>query len=375
MKKIILFGIFLAIIGVSVIIFWYFKSKMTVEQSVSESTVSVPIASEVITSDSKTTGAKIVFAADFSTGTGCAAHKSGGCDIYSADIGWNGDVSNVRQLSSDRGVEAFPVFSADGSTVYANNNSKGKSIIEWISYDGSSKGILIEDATSPAPLLDRNSLVYVALPDYQITTADFLTSTSLTNISTAGIVGEFHEPHTSVTNKVVFTQLFNEGRGSNTAQVKMFDPATNQITSLTPSDGTAHCFWNGTGTSAVCSNAELFNGLFTVDASGSPTAVSKLLIRHPTSSQIAKVDDDFAQCRGASYAYGTFCDATHMIVTVGCGVETDGVVDTTMSKLGLLDMSSTKPELIPIGKYLADAFGGPGVSSYTVDCLVKDIEN
>lgn len=57
-----------------------------------------------------------------------------------------------------------------------------------------------------------------------------------------------------------------------------------------------------------------------------------------------------------------------MIITVGCGVEVNGVVDTTMSKLGLVDFSTSPATLVPLGKSLAQAYGGVGSSSYTVAC-------
>ncbi len=314
--------------------------------------------------------ARIVFAADFATGDGCATHNSGGCDLYAAEIDWEGNARDVRRVTSAKEAETFPVFSADGSTAYANVVYGGnKWNIEWASLEGAAMGTLIANAAGPAPLPNGDSLVYVTLPGYAISQANFASSSSVGSAHVVNAEEGFHEPHASVNGQVVFYRLFHQGKGSNTAQVVVFDPITGKTTSLSESDGTAHCFWNGTGTGTVCNNTGLYKGLFTIAASGPSLGESALLLRHPTVEQVAAVDPDFAECRGASYAYGTFCDESHMIVTVGCGVETDGVVDTTMSKLGLIDVSADEPTLIPLGKNLADAFGGPGSSSYTVDCM------
>lgn len=319
---------------------------------------------------SPSNGARIVFSADFATGNGCAAHNAGGCDVYAADIDWEGAVSDVRRLTSIDDAETFPTFSADGSTAYANVVRGGKKwSIEWISLADATSGTLMANAASPTPLPDGDSLVYISLPGYTISMADFLAPTTIGNMREVSAEEGFHEPHAGVTGQVVLFRLFDQGRGSNTAQVELFDPATGEVTDVTSSDGTAHCFWHGTGASVVCNNTELFRGLFTVAVAGDSAGASELLLRHPTVEQVAAVDEDFAECRGASYAYGTFCDGSRMIVTVGCGVETDGVVETTMSKLGLLDLSASTPTLVPLGKNLADAFGGPGSSSYTVDCM------
>ncbi len=94
-------------------------------------------------------------------------------------------------------------------------------------------------------------------------------------------------------------------------------------------------------------------------------------MKHPTVAQVAALDADFSVCKGVHYAYGTFCDATHLLVTIGCALEIDGVVDTTMSKLGLIDVSVPGSPLRVIGKGLAGAYAGTGSSSYTVDCFVR----
>lgn len=298
---------------------------------------------------------RIVFAADFATGEGCATHETDGCDLYYAEIDSFATVKQIIRLTTTSEPEVFPVFSTDGLMVYANQTlGKEKNKITWAALDGNDQGTFQESAVGPAPLPDGR-LLYLSIPGFKIT-IDGQTVSENTN---------YHEPHVSANGQVIFYRLFNAGKGSNTAQVVMYDPITKVFTELTAQDGTAHCFWNGTGTAAVCNNTSLYRGLFNVPIDGS---LSSLLIEHPTVEEVAALDGDFSSCRSVHYAYGAFCDETHMVVTVGCALETDGVVDTTFSKLGLVDFSTPLPTLHMVGNNLADAFEGMGSSSYTVDC-------
>ncbi len=312
---------------------------------------------------------KIVFAADFATGEGCATHKSGGCDLYTAEIDMEGNVTDVQRLTNEADSEVFPVFSIDGETVYANRVADdGHTDIEWVSVEDGSSGILMKDAVGPAPLPDGNSLVYLSNPGFKITLADFLSPSSLDVPQIFEELAGYHEPHSSAEGKVVFYRLFGQGRGSNTAMAAVFDAQTLEAQDLTSKDGTAHCFWNGTGTAIVCNNTDLYHGPFSIPLDSEPGDSYSLLLKHPSVSEISALDEDFGACKHISYTYGNFCDESHLLIGLNCDLEENGVTDTFMSKLALVDFSASPASVVVVGDKLAEAYGGEGVSSFSVDC-------
>lgn len=316
--------------------------------------------------------AKIVFAADFANGEGCTTHKGFGCDVYTADIGFDGSVENVLQRTSEDRIEAFPVFSTDGKTVYANRyGGKNGGDIEYVSLADGSIGILQTGALGPAVLPDGKTLVYVRASDSNVASASFVTATSLGDAKILTTDGDYHEPHASSTGAVLFEKLSGAGRGSNTAQARALISSAGKMIDLTEADGTGHCFWNASGTKAMCNNSEKYRGIFAVPFDGEAAGSGSLFLSHPTVKQISGIDSDYESCLGVSYAYGTFCDDEHMIVSIGCATDTPTGRDTLMSKLGLIDLSTSPPTVYPLGKNLADAFGGPGISSNTVSCRME----
>ena len=341
--------------------------------SISASSPTTNAADDVSTSVTEVSyPAQIVFGGDFATGDGCAAHKSGGCDLFSANINFSGEVANVTRLTTTPAPETFPAFSADGLTAYATHYRGASSgDVIWAAVDGSGTGTLIKDAIGAAPLPEGKSIVYTSIGESKISMADFISPTEVSNQRAVSVDGDYHEPHANANGLVVMDRLFGAGRGSNTAQAVYFDPATGAVKDLTASNGSAHCFWDGEGVAAYCNNAELFRGMFRIPLDGSGQGKPLTGVKAPNRQQMADLDPDFAACKGVSYAYATFCDATHLITTVGCELETNGVVDTTMSKLALLDISIDPPTILPLGKNLADAFGGPGIASHTVACRMK----
>lgn len=316
--------------------------------------------------------AKIVFAADFANGEGCTTHKGFGCDLYTADIGFDGSVKNVLRRTLEDRIEAFPVFSTDGAMVYANRyGGANGGDIEYVSLADGLTGILQTGALGPAVLPDGKTLVYVTASDSNVASASFVTSTSLGDVVMLTTEGDYHEPHASSTGAVLFEKLFGAGRGSNTAQARALIPSTGTMIDLTAADGTGHCFWNASGTKALCNNAEKYHGIFAVPFNGETAGAASLFLSHPTVNQISALDADYEACLGTSYAYGTFCDDEHMIASIGCATDTSAGRDILMSKLGLIDLSTTPPTVYPLGKNLADAFGGPGISSNTVSCRME----
>ncbi|HCC83746.1 TPA: hypothetical protein DEP96_02770 [Candidatus Uhrbacteria bacterium] len=320
----------------------------------------------------KPKSAQIVFGADFSNNKGCDTHGNAGCDIFLANITLDGAVSTIKQLTSHDGSEVFPTFSADAKTVYTNAWSSPKQAnVEWIDVASGKAGVLQTGARGLAPLLDGKRVVYAPLAaNSPLMMAEFSSPTSLSNPTAITGNGDFNEPHASYLGDIIFYELFGAGKGSNSAQPKIYQVSTGKIIDINQA-GAAHCFWGYAGTTAYCNNVDFFPGIQSWSFVNGLVGQAVEAIRHPKPIAASKADADYAACKTTSFAYGAFCDATHLIVTMGCATETDNGLDTTMSKLALLDLTQKPPTIIPLGKNLADAFGGPGGSSYTASCRMK----
>ena len=320
----------------------------------------------------KPKSAQIVFGADFSNDKGCNTHGNAGCDIFLADITLDGAVSTIKQLTSHDGSEVFPTFSADAKTVYTNAWSSPKQAnVEWFDVASGKAGVLQTGARGLAPLLDGKRAVYAPLAaNSPLYMAEFSSPTSLSNPTAITGNGDFNEPHASYLGDIIFYELFGAGKGSNSAQPKIYQVSTGKIIDINQA-GAAHCFWGYAGTTAYCNNVESFPGIQSWSFINGIVGAAVGAIHHPKPAVVSKVDADYAACKTTSFAYGAFCDADHLIVTMGCATETATGLDTTMSKLALLDLTQKPPTIIPLGKNLADAFGGPGGSSYTASCRMR----
>ncbi len=317
--------------------------------------------------------AAIVFAADFGNNSGCETHNQGGCDIYTANIQLDGTVLDVERRTDNAFEEVFPVFSPDGSMIYANTSAE-KFGIEWIDLSRETSGILQSSARGPVPLPDGKRMIFSSLGKSKaLMIADLTSPTSLSNIEQISPEGaSYGEPHGAPNGDVIFSKLFGAGRGSNTAQAGVYRLATEEFIDLTEQDGTAHCFWGFGGTSAYCNNAEKFRGIFRIPFTDGVVGTATEGIVPPKLADVLAQDDEYTGCRSVFYAYGTFCDEDHAIVTMGCE-NTDAAGDLTLSvsKLALIDLSTSPVTMYPLGKNLADTFGGVGDSSYTVSCRME----
>ena len=316
--------------------------------------------------------AKIVFGADFAKGTGCSTHNSEGCDIYSAEIAMDGSVSAVKQLTTEDRVEAFPVFSADGTMMYTNRFKQAAiGDIEYVSLVDGKTGILQADALSPAPMPDGKTIGYINANGLNVMLGTFATPMSLVGAEALTTDGNYHETHASQSGNLIMSKLFGAGRGSNTAQAKAFNVTTRTMIDLTESDGTAHCFWNWDGSGAMCNNSEKYRGILVIPFDGVTAGAGKTFVTPIAVKKMIAINSDFAACLNVNYAYGTFCDENHMIVTAGCETETPTGRDTLMSQLVLIDFSTSPQTVLPLGKNLSDSFGGPGIASHTVSCMME----
>lgn len=354
------------IVGSGLFLFWKFQQSEAIEisaPSVDSEPPTIPTEGDP--------SATITFSADFSNNNGCDGHSNRGCDIYTATIEFDGSVSNIVQYTSDDISETWPVFSTDGATIYANaDQGVLRGNIEWVSLANQTHGVLQANARGTAPSPDGKSFFFIKLDGTSaLMKADFVSATLLADavqISSAG--QKYGEPHMSPLGDIVFHQLFDGGRGSNTAQGGVYRSSTGDFIHITEANGSAHCFWGFDGTSAYCNNVDVYPGILKIQFENGILGTPIGTIHHPRVADVAALDADYAACVNVQYAYGSFCDEDHLIVTLGCATRVDGVATTTMSKLALLDLSSGTPIYIPLGKNLAAAFGGPGSSSYTATC-------
>lgn len=316
--------------------------------------------------------AQIVFGADFSNDQGCDTHGNNGCDVFLANITLEGEVTDIKQLTTEAGSEVFPVFSADGKTVYDNHWSNNKEAnINWIDIANGTSGILQKGARGLAPLPDGSGAAYAPLAaNSPLMLADFTSAHTLANARAITGPGDFNEPHASALGDIIFNELFGLGRGSNTSQPEIYELKTGKIIGLDQA-GAAHCFWGYGGLSAYCNNSEVFPGIQSWSFINGLIGPAVGAIRSPKPAAAKSADADYAVCKTTSFAYGSFCDEDHVIVTMGCSTETAEGLDTTMSKIVLLDLSEKVPVIIPLGKNLAEAFDGPGGSSYTASCRIQ----
>ncbi len=323
-------------------------------------------------STTKPKSAQIVFGADFSNNKGCDTHGNAGCDVFLADITLDGTVSTIKQLTSLDGSEVFPTFSTDAKTIYTNAWSTPKQAnVEWIDVASGRSGVLQTGARGLAPLPDGKRAVYAPLAaNSPLMMADLATPTTLANPVAITGPGDFNEPHASSLGDIVFYELFGAGKGSNTAQPEIYQLSTGKIFNLEQGGG-AHCFWGFGGLAAYCNNLEIYQGIQKWSFINGVVGPAVGAVHHPKIAQAMAADADYADCKSASFAYGSFCDADHLVVTMGCGTKTTDGIATTMSKIVLLDLTQKPPTIIPLGKNLADAFGGPGGSSYTASCRMK----
>jgi hypothetical protein len=307
----------------------------------------------------------IVFAADFSTNGGCADHSdSDDCDLFTATLDLsNGSVSNITQITNTPGVsESYPVWNPNGAYAYASvfQNAK-KKYIETVSITNHTASTLLTNATWPEVKPDGSSLLYVASDTNLLMTAPLLSS-GTTIGSSARVTNESNQqdPDYSPNGKlIVFHQTGNGG-----AVGTVYD--TTSGTSTRYADTTGHCAFAPDGITTICDKSK-GGGLFERTYSQGTLGNESEIIHDQSAATLAQYDPAFATCSGTSFNYPTFCsDNNHILVSASCSTSPTTV---SFSRLFLLDLTGAAPIYQPIGKALADTFGGAGKSSWTVDCL------
>lgn len=319
-----------------------------------------PIPAEIPTAS---LGARIVFGADFATNGGCADHgNANACDLFSARLDLStGAVSDVTRLTSTAESESYPAWNPNGTVAYASvfQTTVRKSIV-FVDTTTGKTGTLVASGTWPEISPDGSTILYNATDTDTLMLADLADAGTSMGTPTAltGVARQEDPDYSPDGMRIVFHQILSDG-----AHGMVLDTRTGKTAEY--ADRSGHCGFSGNGDYTVCDNAK-GGGLFKRPYEGGVLGEESLLVADLSPSVLSAYDDAFASCGGTSFNYPTFCgDNTHLLTSVSCG--TGGSV--SFSRLFLLTLSGKTVIYAPIGKALAVDYGGPGKSSWTVDCL------
>lgn len=329
-----------------------------------------PSATSPVVTDVSSKLVRIVSAANLATNGNCHDHFTDGCDLYSGTLDLStGSVSNVTRLTSDPLGEAFPQLTQDGKTVaFTRYATSGWDDAMVADVGTAASRVFAHNVNHIFPMPDGSSHVITSLPGYKLEKIP-ATSTDLNATSSTLATGVF-EPHVSAEGlKVAYYALVGgEERGSGTAQAKVYLLATGNTVDASEADGTAHCFWGFDGSKLYCNNRKNGGIIVRSVASDGTMGTASVGIAFPSVETLAAVDPAFAtgSCVSTSVEYGSFCDATHVILIAACMVKANGTVDQGFTHAVLLDVSAGT--YLPIGATMASAFDGPGSNSWTTTC-------
>lgn len=369
------------VLGVLVLgVFWYARLMQGTQESVDVSDSSVQQNEGSVDQGSATTqnaapepsqiaasSAQIVFASDFASHAGCADHsESDQCDVFTANIDLStGAVDSVTQRTNTSVSESYPAWNPNGTIAYASVfQSYTKKSLSMVDFTSGAVSTLIANATWPEVSPDGSTLLYVTSDTNLLMTAPLLNGGTSIGASKqlTGTPRQEDPEYSPDGTLLTFHQIMSDG-----ARGTILNLASGQTVRY--SDRTGHCAFSGFGNFTVCDNSR-GGGLFKRTYTSGILGESSLFIADLKPAQLAAYDDIFAQCGGASFNYPTFCgDDSHMLVSASCNMDAAGGV--AFSRLFLIDLSGANPVYRPIGKYLAETFGGKGMSSWTVDCLKK----
>lgn len=308
---------------------------------------------------------RIVFAGDLSNNTGCADHATDDhCDIFTADLDIvTGTVSNIKQETNTPTVsEAYPTWNPNGTAIYASEyQTKSKTIYSIDTKTGSAR-TLVSDAKWPEVHPSGSPLLYSTANTGVIMSAPLSNNGLTLGAATplTGIEQQNDADYAPNGINLIFHQTFADG-----AHGTVYNTSTK--TSVSYKDRSGHCAFGFDSMFTVCDN-EKSGGIFSQTYTNGSLSEGGLFTPDLKPSALTEFDDAFASCAGASFNYPTFCgDDKHLLVSTSCNEQSaEGV---TFSRLFLIDLTNEKPVYRPIGKEIADEFGGSGKSTWTADCL------
>jgi len=321
-----------------------------------------------------TGGFFLAFAADFVSGGTCGDEPTGalggaGCDIYRARLDSAFQPITVGRLTQDPVPEVFPSIQANGASVAFHTlaSTTARSLV-WVDAATSARIVLSDSAQYPEILPDGSRLLFTDLAaGSALVSAPFSAGgttlgsrTALgsampaqdVNVAADGIHAVFHVPGTAANHGVYWVNL-------------SVSPAAPQP--VTQQSGIGHCTISPTGSRVVCDDAN-GRGLAAwaiTPGSGNSISVSSqgTIVSDP--SNLSASDADYAGCGTTSVDFPSFCDDTHLAVSVSCVSLGSGI---RFSKVFLADLNTSPATLQPLGATLASRVGGAGKTSWTPSC-------
>lgn len=308
--------------------------------------------------------ARIIFAANLASGGNCDDRDAeNACDLYGATLDLEtGTPTNVRRVTDTEQSESYPAWNPNGDaayfTVFHTPRSKD---IGYVDLASGETILLLKDAAWATVHPAGNLFLYVSAATDMIMQA-VLQADGITLGEAVPLtrVANQQDPDFSRDGRYV---VFHETGGAFTHGT-VYDRETGLSVSHDTRSG--HCTF-GTDGLILCDNAR-GGGIFSRSFENGELGANDLFLADMRPSDIAEYDPDMGECDGTSFNYPTFCgDDDHLLVSASCSQ--GGSV--AYSRLFLIVFSEEAPRYLPVGKYIAEAFGGPGNSTWTVDCLAQ----
>lgn len=325
-------------------------------------------ACDSTTENAAPTVMQIAFSADFANGKGCTSAKDAeGCDLYMAEITSAGEVQSVTQLTDADTAESFPSWYPDGSIIYFNSQPKGSGEyeppdIDYVRVDTGETGTLVKHASHPTVLPTGDAVIYSSLPKHILTQSSLADKGLAITGSAVLVEGEDRfEPTVSGDGSlVVFHEISEESPG-----VHIYNLQTGVITRLSSAVETGHCAINPAGDFVAC-DQKTGGGLATMQLVSDAKWEGSTEVSDPKISDIATLDQDYADCDVASVNFPSFLNDETLMVTISCHQrEANGLSEALFSKLFLVQLETST--FLPLGKKLAESYGGSGKDSYTAE--------
>lgn len=308
---------------------------------------------------------RIIFAANLANGKNCNdRNASNACDLYEATLDLEtGEVANVRQVTNTEQSESHPAWNPNGNIAYFTvfNTPRSKDI-GFVDVSTGKTNLLQTNAAWATVHPAGDVFLYVSeTTDMLMEAALSREGTSLKNATPLTGIANQQDPDFSSDGRYI---VFHETGGEMTHGT-VYDRETEQSTSYDTRSG--HCTFGENGLITLCDNAQ-GGGIFSRMFANGKLGASELFLADLRPNDIAKYDPVMEDCNGTSFNYPTFCgDDEHLLVSASCNQ--GGAV--IYSRLFLIDFSLEVPRYLPIGKHIAEAFDGPGNSTWTVDCITQ----
>ncbi len=313
------------------------------------------------TSLSIPTPVTIFFSADFANGSLDGTNED--FDLYSAQVDLTtGDVNSVVRLTDTEASELNATTPADGSfVVFQQTDGRRADSLASYQVQGGTVSTLV-NGKAPDVSADGTRLLYADGQKIYETElfsdgTSFGEKTPVTDFDD----GRYTEPSFSADETMALVYQFNEER-VNAAVITL---STGDIRAISPEDGTGHCDFSPTTTLALCDNKSK-GGILGSYVTATNATPMDIILPNSLNEQALALDSDFAPCVGMSLNFPEFCgDGDHVLVSASCKMSRQDD-DPAFSKLFLYTLSTQ--QLFPVGKNLAESFGGTGFSSKTGAC-------